>query len=174
VNEWKVIFATVIIFGTGVIAGGLLVNYADLSHLKIAQAASAQMDASNSVPQITTNGPVKSTNATTIKGRSPEILSRQFVDRLDRDLQLSLDQRADIEKIIAEGQDEMRRAVQNVRQDARQKIREKLNDAQKKQFDDLFKQFHPGKKTNSSTNAPPVLGPTNAPPVLGSTNSLVV
>ncbi len=161
-NEWKVIFATVIIFGTGVIAGGLLVNYADVSHLKITQVSAIQVDTTNAVPLAVTNSPIKPPGGQ--HGRLPEILSRQFVDQLDRGLQLTLDQRADIEKIIAEGQDEMRRAVQNVRQDARQKIREKLDDSQKKQFDDLFKQSH-GKKPAS---------PTNSPPVSVSTNSLAV
>ncbi|MGA2869470.1 MAG: hypothetical protein ABSF34_09955 [Verrucomicrobiota bacterium] len=90
-------------------------------------------------------------------------MSKQFVDRLEKDLQLTLGQRADIEKIIADGQDDMRKAVQNVRQDARQKIREKLTEPQKKQFDDLFKQNRPAKKAVNSTNAPPVLSPTNSP-----------
>jgi Spy/CpxP family protein refolding chaperone len=164
VNEWKVIFATVLIFGTGVISGGLLVNYADVSHLKVTQTVPAQLDLSNSVPQSVSNSLARSTNAP--RGHMPEILSKQFVDRLEKELQLTLGQRADIEKIIADGQDEMRKAVQSVRQDARQKIREKLTDPQKKQFDDLFKQAHPFKKTNNSTNAPPVLVPTNASPAV--------
>jgi hypothetical protein len=167
VNEWKVIIATVVIFGTGVIAGGLLVNYVDVSHVKVAQSTPAQLDVSNSVPQISTNNLSKPANAS--HPRLPEILSKQFVDRLEKDLQLTLGQRADIEKIIADGQDDMRKAVQNVRLDARQKIREKLTEPQKKQFDDLFRQNHPSKKTINSTNAPPVLTPTNSP---ATTNSL--
>ena len=170
-NEWKVIIATVVIFGTGVIAGGLLVNYVDVSHIKVAQSAPAQLDISNSVPQISTNGLSKPANAS--RPRLPEILSKQFVDRLEKDLQLTLGQRADIERIIADGQDDMRKAVQNVRQDARQKIREKLTDPQKKKFDDLFKQYRSGKKAANSqpansTNAPAVLPPTNCPPVTNS------
>jgi hypothetical protein len=167
VNEWKVIIATVVIFGTGVISGGLLVNYVDVSHIKVAQSAPAQLDVTNALPQISTNSPSKPANAA--RPRLPEILSKQFVDRLEKDLQLTLGQRADIEKIIADGQDDMRKAVQNVRQDARQKIREKLTEPQKKQFDDLFKQYRPNKKTVNSTNAPPVMPPTNSP---ATTNSL--
>jgi len=122
------------------------------------------MDLSNSVPQTVSNSLTRSTNAP--RPHLPEILSKQFVDRLEKDLQLTLGQRADIEKIIADGQDDMRKAVQNVRLDARQKIREKLTDPQKKQFDDLLKQLHPNKKMNSSTNAPPVLVPTNSSPAV--------
>ncbi|HWY31466.1 MAG TPA: hypothetical protein VNX46_11955, partial [Candidatus Acidoferrum sp.] len=110
-----------------------------------------------------TNRPPKTGNP--VKARLPEILSKQFVDRLECDLQLTLGQRADIEKIIADEQDEMRKAVQNVRQDARQKIREKLTEGQRKHFDDLFKQWHGGKKAGNGTNAtslvPPPAVPTN-------------
>ncbi len=169
-NEWKVIFATVVIFGAGVISGGLLVNYADLSHLKVAQSATMQLDVSNSVSQISTNNSLKSAPA---KPRMPEILTKQFVDRLEFELQLTLGQRADVEKIIADGQDEARKAFQNVRQDARQKIREKLTPAQKKQFDDLFKQSHPVKKTLLDTNVPAILPTTNSP-VVTATNTLAI
>ena len=33
-NNWKVIFATAVIFGAGVVTGGLLVNYVTYSHPK--------------------------------------------------------------------------------------------------------------------------------------------
>ncbi len=75
------------------------------------------------------------------------------------ELQLTLGQRADVEKIIADEQDEMRRVVQDVRQDARQKIREKLTEPQLKHFDDLFKQWHVGKKPGNGTNAPSLVPP---------------
>jgi len=152
VNEWKVIFATVIIFGAGVISGGLLVNYADLSHEKSLPPASLPLEATNETPSISANHSIKP--VTGPKLRLPEILSKQFVDRLEVELQLTLGQRADIEKIIADSQDDMRKAVQDVRQEARQKIREKLIPEQKKRFDELFKARHDSKKSASGTNAP--------------------
>lgn len=160
-NDWKIIFATVVIFGAGVISGGLLVNYADLAHLKAIQPVSVPLDATNAFPSVSTNHPPKPGNP--VKARLPEILSKQFVDRLEGELQLTLGQRADIEKIIADEQDEMRKAVQDVRQDARQKIREKLTDGQRKRFDDLFKQWHGGKKAGNGTNAPSLIPPSTAP-----------
>ena len=164
-NDWKIIFATVVIFGAGVISGGLLVDYVDVTHLKAVQPAPVVQDAGNANPSVNSNRVSKSNNVN--KTRLPEILSKQFVDRLEKELQLTLGQRADIERIIADEQDEMRRAVQNVRQDARQKIREKLTDSQLKCFDDLFKQWHGGKKPGNGTNAPSV-----APPAHISTNSV--
>ena len=170
-NEWKVIFATVLIFGTGVIAGGLLVNYADVSHLKTVQTSSPQVDVTNYIPQVVSNSLAKATNAP--RARLPEILSKKFVDRLEVELQLTLGQRADIEKIIADGQDDAAKAFQNIRQDARQKIREKLTDPQKKQFDNLFKQPHPNKRINNN-NSPTNTPFTNQPPTSVTTNSLAV
>lgn len=151
-NEWKVIFATVIIFGAGVISGGLLVNYADLSHEKTLPPASLPIETTNETPAISANHLIKPVIGP--KLRLPEILSKQFVDRLEVELQLTLGQRADIERIIADAQDDMRKAVQDVRQDARQKIREKLSPDQKKRFDELFKARHDFKKSANNTNAP--------------------
>ncbi len=172
-NEWKVILATAAIFGAGVLTGGLLVNYSDLSHLKSLRCASTPAaisnSASNSVAQTSTNATPKSANAG--KPRLPEILSKDFVDRLEFELQLTLGQRADIEKIIADGQDEAKKSFQDIRQEAREKIRKQLTPKQLKQFDDLLKQLHAPKKPQPSTNAPIIL-PTNSAPVV--TTNLIV
>jgi hypothetical protein len=164
VNDWKIIFATVVIFGAGVISGGLLVNYTDVAHLKAAQPAPPVLDVTNNIPVADTNRISRSTNSP--RARLPEILSRQFVDRLEKELQLTLDQRADIEKIIAQSQDEARKSFQSIRQEARQSIREELTDEQKKRFDDLFKQNRGGKKPSNGTNAP-----LSTPPAEPATNS---
>lgn len=34
-NSWKIILATVVIFGCGVVTGGLLVNYVERAHPEI-------------------------------------------------------------------------------------------------------------------------------------------
>ena len=152
-NEWKVIFATAVIFGAGVITGGLLVNYVDHGQHKGSSHHApppVTVASTNANPQA--NVPMRTGE---IHPRLPEILSKQFVDRLDTDLQLTLEQRADIEKIIADSQNDMRRAVQDVRQTAREQIRKQLTPGQAKRFDDLFKQSHSGKKTVIVTNAPP-------------------
>ena len=158
-NDWKIIFATVVIFGAGVISGGLLVDYVDVTHLKAVQPAPVVQDAGNASPSTSSNHVSKTNNVS--KARLPEILSKQFVDRLERELQLTLGQRADIERIIADEQDEMRLVVQNVRQDARQKIREKLTDPQLKRFDELFKQWRGNRKPGNGTNVPSVTPPAH-------------
>ena len=150
-NNWKVIFATVVIFGTGVITGGLLVNYAHNSRTRAQQqhkpAAEARLTATNQVARSPEAGK-----------RPPEILSRQFLLQLDAALHLKADQREAIQKIMNEGQNEIRKVVQ----DSRLEIREVLTPEQQKQFDELVKR--PFRKAIFNTNAPAALpSATNAP-----------
>ena len=156
-NNWKVIFATVVIFGAGVITGGLLVNYVQHSNQKPQRPKPAAVRAA------ATNQPVQS--ADTSKLRPPEILSKQFLQQLDESLRLKTEQREAIQKIITDGQNQIRKALQ----DARLEIREVLTPEQRQQFDELVKR--PFRKpiygTNttvalsSATNA--MAAPTNAP-----------
>src|SRR6516164_1708077 len=67
--------------------------------------------------------------------RLPEILNKQFLQRLDEELHLTQDQREAIQKIITEGQNQMRKTMM----DARLEIREQLTPEQRSQFDELVK-----------------------------------
>lgn len=149
-NNWKVIFATVIIFGAGVITGGLLVNYVQHSYKKPVRAkvtAGAE-----------TRPPARAADNTKI--RPPEILSKQFLQQLDTSLHLEAEQREAVQKIISEGQNQIRKVIQ----DARLEIREILTTEQRRQFDELMKR--PFRKPIFGTNAPPNLPPaTNAPAI---------
>ena len=90
---------------------------------------------------------------------TPEILSKEFLQRLNGDLHLTKEQHEAIQKIIDEGQNSVRKAVQ----DARLEIREVLIPEQRMQFDELVKRpFH---KPIFGTNAPAVVPPTNAAPL---------
>ena len=157
-NNWKVIFATVVIFGAGVITGGLLVNYVQHSHPKMARAKAAL---GAEVRSAATNSSARS--GENPKLRPPEILSKQFLQQLDEKLNLSPDQREAIQKIITEGQNQMRKVIQ----DARLEIRDLLSPDQRKPFDELIKR--PFRKPIYGTNAPlnlpasPNSPATNAP-----------
>lgn len=126
-NNWKVIFATAVIFGAGVITGGLLVNYANNSRPKAVHkpAAEARAAATNQVAH----------PPEPAKPRPPEILSKAFLQRLDDELRLAPDQHSAIQKIIGDGQNQMRKVIQ----DSRLEIREVLTPEQRKQFDELMK-----------------------------------
>ena len=151
-NNWKVIFATVVIFGAGVITGGLLVNYVLNSRPKAAHRPLAEMHVS------ATNQMVRPLDAP--KLRAPEILSKQLLQKLQDELQLAPEQNAAIQKIISEGQNQIRKVIQ----DSRLEIRAVLTPDQQQQFDDLMKrQF---RKALFKTNAPaalPLATASNAP-----------
>ena len=157
-NNWKIIptivFATALIFGAGVFTGGLLVNYVQKAKPKSAHKTTA----SNEVRPAVTNTAVATTNEPP-KLRPPEILSKKFLQQLDTELSLKPSQREAISKIIDEGQNQMRKAMQ----DARLEIREVLTPEQRQQFDDLVKRpFH---KPIFNTNAP-AFSPLTNPPVV--------
>jgi hypothetical protein len=158
VNYWKVILATVVIFGAGVLTGGMLVNFVDHSHPK--NFHRPPPPGTNSVVQ--TGGPGQPKPQ-----RLPEILSRQMVEQLNDELRLTPEQRQAVESIIAESQGQMRKVVQAVRQGAREKIRDLLDPGQQKQFDELMKRAQK-RSPNSTNTSPAVSEPTNLPPPLTS------
>jgi hypothetical protein len=183
VNDWKIIptivFTTVLIFGAGVFTGGFLVDYVKQTHPRPASRptqAAAQNSTSAQSSQSAHPGstsPGNNTGTGTSAGGSgtnnaagqgvhpikpPEILSKEFLQRLDADLRLNKDQHDAVWKIICDGQNEIGKAVH----DARLEIREVLNPQQRNAFDDLVK--HPFHKPLFGTNAPPATIPFVPPP----------
>ncbi len=150
-NNLKVIFATVVIFGAGVITGGLLVNYVHNSRPKAFHKPAVDVR-----PPLT-NAVARVPEAPKLK--APEILNRQFLQRLNEELHLTPEQHEAILKIINEGQNQVHKVIQ----DSRLEIREVLTPEQRRSFDDLVKRpFH---KPAFTTNAPALLLPvTNSPP----------
>jgi hypothetical protein len=167
VNFWKVILATVVIFGAGVMTGGLLINQVQHPHPR-----NNHRPPSNPEPRATGEG--HETHPDNLpRPRPPEILGEKFVQQLDDALQLAPDQRAAIQKIIADGQERNRSIWTNnsaqmreVIQDVRHRVREELTADQQKQFEDLMKR---APRRQNSTNSPPSSSATNAAPVV-STN----
>ncbi len=165
-NYWKVILATVVIFGAGVLTGGLLVDYVSHPHQKNPRRpqanAGARAAATNAIPPRVIEIP-----------RPPlaEKMGKQFVQQLNDTLQLTPEQRVKIEKIIAEGQDRNRQLWTNVApkmravmEEVNQQIRAELTPEQLKPFEELLRR--PPRRP-SGTNAPPAslrpATPTNAP-----------
>jgi hypothetical protein len=170
VNSWNVILATIVIFGAGVITGGLLVNHVEhpvgIHHPGPPGATiHTQSNETNDMP-----GPLRA-----------QILNKQFVGQLNDELQLSKEQREQIGKIIAEGQQSTRDLwklvgpqFQLIGRNTRMEIRQVLSPEQRKKFEALMKeQRHP-----QSTNAPvaPLPPPTNTPvaPVPAPTNGTAI
>lgn len=123
-NTWKVIFATVIIFGAGVVTGGLLVKYS------VPTPSHPQHPAANRVQPISAGG-----------------LRIEFLRRVERDLNLTPDQREQVDKILAASQERSKKIMEPVTpkireelQQTREQFRGVLNPEQKIRFDELLKQ----------------------------------
>lgn len=130
-NNWKVIFATVVIFGAGVIIGALLVQHIQHSYPRMMRERWLQQ--SESRQQSTNNHSLRSQENP--KNRPPELLSRQFLQQLDANLSLSLQQRESVQNVISNSQIQVRRIIQ----DSRMEIRGILTPEQVKNFDALMK-----------------------------------
>ena len=160
-NNWKVIptivLATVLIFGAGVFSGGLLVNYVKTARPK--KITRVELPATNAVVvAASTTAPTLSPGKPAT--RLPEILNKEFLQRLDAELRLNPEQHEAVQKIIADGQSSMKKMMNA----ARLEIREVLTAEQQKQFDGLVKKqpkkFAAAPPTNS---APSIVSTTNAP-----------
>jgi hypothetical protein len=136
VNYWKVIFATMLIFGTGVVTGGLVVSFS--SHPKLHNQAPRP-----ALPAL------------------PGVVRIEFLKRVERELELRADQREQIDKILASSQDRTRRLIQPIIPDLRaeyeltkKQIRATLDESQASRFDELLKlqQQRPRDQRRSPTN----------------------
>jgi hypothetical protein len=175
VNFWKVILATVVIFGAGVFTGGLLVNCIQHPHPRNNNhRPAANLEAH---PPAEAHESQSHTNnlANLPRPRPPEILGDKFVQQLDDALQLTPDQRASIQKILTDGQERNHAIWTNssaqmraVIQDVRHRVREELTADQQKQFEELMKRVPRRQNfTNAPANLPltnsSAVAPTNAP-----------
>jgi Spy/CpxP family protein refolding chaperone len=124
VNTWKVIFATVVIFGAGVLTGGLLVKYS------VQTPPRPHGQANRAVQPISAGG-----------------LRIEFLRRVERDLNLTADQREQIDKIISASQERSKKLMEPIQpkireelQQTREQFRAVLDPEQKIRFDELLKQ----------------------------------
>lgn len=151
-NYWKVILATIVIFGAGVITGGLLVSHVEHPSRPLFPFRQP----SRPVP------PARTPYESVPPEVRPEILKTNFVQLLNDNLDLSPKQREQIRKIIAQSQQNthdlwklVAPQFQLVWRDTRQQIRDVLTPKQQKEFELLMRQQR-SLRREPSTNAPPV------------------
>ena len=147
-NTWKVILAALVIFGAGFVTG----NVAS----KLSQITKIVANSSNSTTTVA--------RAPTRPGQPPLSLEQlrkvELMGRVQKDLDLSPEQHARIEKIIEDSQgrirdlwDQVAPDIHDEYDDVQKKVCQELSPEQKKTFDDLMKkQQH---KKPAATNAPP-------------------
>jgi Spy/CpxP family protein refolding chaperone len=167
VNSWKVILAAVVIFGAGVLTGGLLVNHVVHPLLQNVRLPFAEARLHSQM-----GGHDQLRPEEFPRPRSPEMLKKEFVEHLDDALKLTSAQHDAIQKIFTEGQERNREIWTNsgvapkmrqVMEEVQQQIRAELTPDQQKQFEVLIKQLAPHRPPRDK--APPVFSPpTNLPP----------
>ena len=169
-NSWKIILATIVIFGAGVMTGGLLVGHVDRANRFNHHPPGAEM-----WPPGFDREPGRGMGMEFPRPRQPDLLNTNFVKRLDESLKLTADQRSAMEKIIAQGQEQNHsiwtnnaEQMRRVMQDVRRHLHDALTPDQQKQFDTLLRRplQHRG-----MTNAPPVFPPGRAPAPAAATNA---
>lgn len=124
-NTWKVIFATVVIFGAGVVTGGLLVKYS------VQTPSRPQHGPANRAAQPISAGGIRI----------------EFLRRVERELNLTADQKEQIDKIIIASQERSKKLMEPIQpkireelQQTREQFRAVLNPEQKIRYDELLKQ----------------------------------
>jgi len=127
VNTWKVILATMVIFGAGVVTGGLLVR----STQRFPRMRWQQAPTPPRPPQPTVAG----------------VMRLDFLRRMERELDLKPDQRERVDKILKEGQERTKRIMEplepelhEVVERAREEFLAVLTPDQKARFDQILKQ----------------------------------
>ena len=154
-NTWKIILATLVIFAAGVVTGGLLVSYADRVPLPPI-ANSPPWFRESGRPQ---TGPGTTARPPVLPGGVPQFLRKEFLERLEREVDLTPEQRQRIEQIIREGQERNRQLWERVSPElrkeianTRRQIQSVLRPDQRARFDELMKQRPP--RRTEEPNAP--------------------
>jgi len=148
VNYWKVILATVVIFGAGVLTGGLLVDITQRDlFAALHRNSTAAAHSTNTAP-----APAPSHPAETLDVSAPhpsDFYSHRvaLMQKMDSALKLTPQQHNAIEKLIEQGQGQISKAMQ----DTFQNVRDQLTPEQRKKYEEILKQFH--QQTHPATPA---------------------
>jgi len=151
VNSWKVILATMVIFGAGVVTGGLLVGHLERS----------------SAPRHPT-GPGTPRSGQML---SPGGMRVDLLRRVVRDLDLTPEQKDRVDKILKESQERTRKIMAPYLREELQRttaeFREALSPEQRIRFDALLKEKQQQQQQRAREqrhSLPPPERPEGAPP----------
>lgn len=129
-NNWKVILATMVIFGAGVVTGGLLVRQSD----RLTRPAGRAQPGLRQGPFLPIPGTVG-------------LLRLEFLRRAQRELELTPEQRERIDRILKASQDRTRTLMEPVTPElrdelhrAKEEFRGVLDEQQRVRFDELLRQ----------------------------------
>ena len=154
-NTWKVILATLVIFITGVVTGGLLVSYADRAPQKNRpprQRAEGRPPGNNqNLPPLANPRELSSPRfPNPMQNRLQRGVSLEFLQKLDAEIHLTTGQHERIEQIITDGQLRNKEIWERISPELRRemaetqkRIREILTPEQHARFEELMKQSRP-------------------------------
>jgi len=138
VNSWKVILATIVIFAAGVLTGGILTR---------------QLDRAAIVRRPHLVRPTPTATPT------PMGMRIEFLRRAQRELDLTPEQREQVDKLLKESQDRSRKIMEPISpqlrqefQHTREEFRALLTPNQQLKFDEILKK-HPRDQHRQSTPA---------------------
>ena len=126
-NSWKVILATMVIFGTGVVTGGLLVHHAERGRERHPQRPGSQVRPAQPV--------------------TAGVMRIEFLRRMERELNITAGQREAIDKILKDGQERTKKVMETVEPRRREEFKKTIEEfravltpEQRKRFDAIAKQ----------------------------------
>jgi Spy/CpxP family protein refolding chaperone len=147
VNVWKIVFATLVIFVAGIVTGATLVRIAQVGPppWRIRRAAVENRSQPFPVAPVNPNTPIEPRPAAS-GGQPQGLLGREFIQVLERQLQLTPEQREKIGRIMADGQERVRQLRSRIDpelrkelQQTKEQIRLVLTPEQREQFEQLMK-----------------------------------
>lgn len=145
-NAWKIVCATLVIFVAGIVTGATLVRFAQGPR----QWRMQRPDIENRVPSnfahpANPNSP-NEPRPPNMGNPSGGLLSREFIQVLERQLRLTPEQREQVGKIMTEGQERVRELRSRIDpelrkelQQTREQIRAVLTPEQREQFEQMMK-----------------------------------
>lgn len=182
-NVWKVVLATLVIFIAGIVTGVILVRIAQGPHVPRPWQMQRGPGDNSRVPSQPMNPPGSNfPNDPRSPGTQPPgLLSREFIQILERQLQLTPEQRERIGRIMVEGQERVRELRSRIDPDLRkelqqtkEQIRAVLTPEQREQFEQMMKRSprrgersEPGQRLREGReprNPPPADAPPGGEP----------
>jgi len=144
-----------VIFGTGVVTGGLLVRHAGPGRDRRPQRATGAVHAT----QISPAG----------------VMRIEFLRQVERELALTPEQHEPVEKVLKEGQERMKKLMETVEPRRREEYKKTMEEfrtvltpAQQKRFDNLLKQQQQRAREQRKVAPPKERSPQGAPAITNS------
>ena len=172
-NVWKIVFATLVIFVAGIVTGATLVRIAQRPPWNPRRGENRVLYPANPVNPAIPSEPRLPNAGGQLQGG---ILGREFIQVLERQLELTSDQRERLGRIVAEGQERVRQLRSRIDpelrkelQQTKEQIRTVLTPEQREQFEQLMKRTQRrnerGELSGQPDRRPRNPSPSDGPPV---------